>query len=154
VTTLAVATAATHGDPSAPRRIVREQDPSKKLGNRARARWFAPALGVPLTELSAPVPIVRSAIESQTVPPLGLSAFHAAPIKRTNVNVRSPWSGWPIYAPFPLNDCKECQHRADEAKILAMRTHDLWERETLLRIATQWQLLASHKTSKGARQTH
>jgi hypothetical protein len=49
---------------------------------------------------------------------------------------------------------KECQHRADEAKIVAMQTHDLWERETLLRIATQWQLLASHKTSKEARQTH
>jgi hypothetical protein len=53
-----------------------------------------------------------------------------------------------------LMTAKECQHRADEAKIVAMQTHDLWERETLLRIATQWQLLASHKTSKEARQTH
>jgi len=27
---------------------------------------------------------------------------------------------------------KDCQHRADEAKIMASQTQDLWERETLL----------------------
>jgi hypothetical protein len=42
----------------------------------------------------------------------------------------------------------ECQRRADEAKALATQTQDLWERETYLRIATQWQLLASHKAVK------
>jgi len=48
----------------------------------------------------------------------------------------------------------ECQRRADEAKSLAAQTQDLWERETLLHIATLWQLLASHRASKEARQTH
>jgi hypothetical protein len=42
----------------------------------------------------------------------------------------------------------ECQQRADEAKALAVETQDLWEREILLRIATQWQLLASHRAAK------
>jgi hypothetical protein len=45
----------------------------------------------------------------------------------------------------------ECQHRADEAKALAVQTQDLWERETYLRIATQWQLLAAHKAIKVAK---
>jgi hypothetical protein len=49
---------------------------------------------------------------------------------------------------------KECQHRANEAKILASQTRDLWERETLLHIATLWQLVASHKESKDARRAH
>jgi hypothetical protein len=31
---------------------------------------------------------------------------------------------------------EECQRRADEAKTLAARTLELWEREILLRIAT------------------
>ena len=43
---------------------------------------------------------------------------------------------------------EECQRRAEEAKALAAQTQDLWERETLLRIATQWQLLASHRAVK------
>jgi hypothetical protein len=43
---------------------------------------------------------------------------------------------------------EECQRRADEAKALAVETQDLWERETYLRIATQWQLLAGHKAVK------
>jgi hypothetical protein len=42
----------------------------------------------------------------------------------------------------------DCQRRAEEAKALAAQTQDLWERETLLRIATQWQLLASHRAVK------
>jgi hypothetical protein len=42
----------------------------------------------------------------------------------------------------------ECKRRAEEAKALAAQTRDLWERETLLRIATQWQLLAGHKAVK------
>jgi hypothetical protein len=42
----------------------------------------------------------------------------------------------------------ECQRRSEEAKALAAQTQDLWERETYLRIATQWQLLASHKAVK------
>ncbi len=47
---------------------------------------------------------------------------------------------------------EECQRRADEAKTLAARTLDLWEREILLRIATQWELLAAHEASKAAKQ--
>ena len=42
----------------------------------------------------------------------------------------------------------ECQRRAEEAKALAAQTQDLWERETYLRIATQWQLLGSHRAVK------
>lgn len=42
----------------------------------------------------------------------------------------------------------ECQRRAEEAEALAAQTQDLWERETFLRIATQWQLLAGHKAVK------
>ena len=49
---------------------------------------------------------------------------------------------------------KECKHRVDEAKILAIQTQDLWERETLLHIATLWQLVAAHRASKEARQTN
>jgi hypothetical protein len=44
----------------------------------------------------------------------------------------------------------ECQRRANEAKVLAIQTQDLWEREVLLRIATQWHLIASHKLAKEA----
>ena len=43
---------------------------------------------------------------------------------------------------------EECQRRADEAKALAVETQDLWERETYLRIATQWQPLAGQKAVK------
>ena len=46
---------------------------------------------------------------------------------------------------------EECQRRADEAKTLAARTLDLWEREILLRIATQWELLAAHEASEAAK---
>jgi hypothetical protein len=42
----------------------------------------------------------------------------------------------------------ECQRRADEAKALAVQTQDLWEREVLLRIATHWHLIASHRVAK------
>ena len=35
-----------------------------------------------------------------------------------------------------------------EAKALAAQTQDLWERELLLRIADQWQLLAAHRAAK------
>jgi hypothetical protein len=45
----------------------------------------------------------------------------------------------------------ECQRRADEAKVLAIQTQDLWERELLLRIADQWQLIASHRAAKEGR---
>jgi hypothetical protein len=37
------------------------------------------------------------------------------------------------------------RHRAEEAKRLAMQSRDVWEREILLRVATQWQLLAAHR---------
>jgi hypothetical protein len=46
----------------------------------------------------------------------------------------------------------ECQRRAEEAKALAAQTQDLWEREALLRVATQWQLIAAHKAAKEAKQ--
>jgi len=49
---------------------------------------------------------------------------------------------------------KEFQQRAQEAKILAMQTQDPWERETLLHIATLWHLVAAHKASREAKQTH
>jgi hypothetical protein len=53
-----------------------------------------------------------------------------------------------------LMTAKDCQHRADEAKILSSQTQDLWERETLLHISTLWQLVASHIARKEARQAH
>jgi hypothetical protein len=49
---------------------------------------------------------------------------------------------------------EEYQRRADEAKTLAVQTQDLWERETLLRVATEWQLLAGHQASKEAKRSH
>jgi hypothetical protein len=55
---------------------------------------------------------------------------------------------------FSFMTAKECQRRADEAKVMATQTHDPWERETLLHIATLWQLVASHRASKEARQVH
>jgi hypothetical protein len=39
----------------------------------------------------------------------------------------------------------ECRERAEEARRLAADTHDLWEREILFKIASQWQLLAVHR---------
>ena len=46
----------------------------------------------------------------------------------------------------------ECRRRAEEAKALAAQTQDLGEREALLRVATQWQLIAAHKAAKEAKQ--
>jgi hypothetical protein len=45
----------------------------------------------------------------------------------------------------------ECQRPADEVKMLVSERRDLWERETYLRIATPWQLLAGYKAEKGSR---
>jgi hypothetical protein len=42
----------------------------------------------------------------------------------------------------------ECHHRAREAKALAVETQDLWEREMLFKISTQWQLVAAHRAKK------
>jgi hypothetical protein len=42
----------------------------------------------------------------------------------------------------------ECQQRCNEAKALAIQTQDLWERELLLKIADQWQLVAAHRAAK------
>jgi hypothetical protein len=42
----------------------------------------------------------------------------------------------------------ECHQRAMEAKALAVETQDLWERELLLKIADQWQLIAAHRVAK------
>jgi hypothetical protein len=44
------------------------------------------------------------------------------------------------------------RRRADEAKILARQCQDVWEREILLRVATQWQILAAHRDVKESRQ--
>jgi hypothetical protein len=44
------------------------------------------------------------------------------------------------------------RHRAAEAKSLARQSQDVWEREILLRVATQWQLLAAHRDVKDNRQ--
>jgi hypothetical protein len=41
--------------------------------------------------------------------------------------------------------------RADEARLLARQTKDLWEREALLRMAAQWERLAAHKANMEAR---
>jgi len=48
----------------------------------------------------------------------------------------------------------EYQRRAEEAKILAAQTQDVWEREMLLRVATEWQLLSAHKANKELKRTH
>jgi hypothetical protein len=42
----------------------------------------------------------------------------------------------------------ECHQRAMEAKALAVETQDLWERELLLKIADQWQLIGAHRAAK------
>jgi hypothetical protein len=44
------------------------------------------------------------------------------------------------------------RYRAEEAKNLARRSRDVWEREILLRVATQWQLLAAHREVKESKQ--
>jgi hypothetical protein len=41
--------------------------------------------------------------------------------------------------------------RADEARLLARQTKDLWEREALLRMAAQWERLAANKANMEAR---
>ena len=48
----------------------------------------------------------------------------------------------------------EYKRLAHEARILAARALDMWEREAILRVAEQWQLLAAHKASKEAKQAH
>ena len=45
----------------------------------------------------------------------------------------------------------ECQQRANEAKALAIQTQDLWERELLVRIAEQWQLVAARRAAERSR---
>jgi hypothetical protein len=42
----------------------------------------------------------------------------------------------------------EYHERAKEAKALAVETQDLWERELLLKIADQWQLIGAHRAAK------
>ena len=42
----------------------------------------------------------------------------------------------------------EYHERATEAKALAVETQDLWERELLLKIADQWQLIGAHRAAK------
>ena len=42
----------------------------------------------------------------------------------------------------------EYHERAKEAKTLAVETQDLWERELLLKIADQWQLIGAHRVAK------
>jgi hypothetical protein len=44
------------------------------------------------------------------------------------------------------------RRRAEEAKSLAKQCRDVWEREILLRVATQWQLLAAHRDVKESKQ--
>jgi hypothetical protein len=46
---------------------------------------------------------------------------------------------------------EEYELRALEAKSLAKQAKDVWERETLLIVATQWQLLAGHKANGEAK---
>jgi hypothetical protein len=55
---------------------------------------------------------------------------------------------WDLFCLMVLMTADECHQRAKEAKALAVQTQDLWERDMLLRIATQWQLLASHNVGK------
>ena len=45
----------------------------------------------------------------------------------------------------------EYHERAKEAKALAVETQDLWERDLLLKIADQWQLIAAHRVARGRR---
>ncbi len=71
-----------------------------------------------------------------------------------NVSCRSQWSIPPVGASLTVMTAKKCKHRADEAKILAIQTQDLWERETLLHIATLWQLVGAHRAGKEATQTN
>ena len=47
-----------------------------------------------------------------------------------------------------LMTADEYQERAREAKALAVETQDLWERELLLKIADQWQLIGAHRAAK------
>ena len=46
---------------------------------------------------------------------------------------------------------EEYELRALEAKSMAKQAKDVWERETLLIVATQWQLLAGHKANGEAK---
>jgi hypothetical protein len=42
----------------------------------------------------------------------------------------------------------ECRQRAEEATRLAAENNDLWEREILFKIASEWQLLAVRRATK------
>jgi hypothetical protein len=42
----------------------------------------------------------------------------------------------------------ECRDRAEEARLLAAGNLDLWEREILFKIASQWELIAVHRATK------
>jgi len=43
---------------------------------------------------------------------------------------------------------EDYRRRADETRILAAQTKDLWERQALLLMAAQWERLAAHKATK------
>ena len=51
----------------------------------------------------------------------------------------------------PVPTAEMYRHRAEEAKRFAKQSRDVWEKEILLRVATQWQLLEAHKEAKESR---
>jgi hypothetical protein len=72
-------------------------------------------------------------------------ACHAS-VKSTFSNEKSD-SGHQLAICYRLTGmtADECRQRAEEASRLAADTHDLWEREILFKIASQWQLLEVHR---------
>jgi hypothetical protein len=55
---------------------------------------------------------------------------------------------WDFFCGMAVMTANECHQRATEAKALAVETQDLWEREMLFKIGTQWQLVAAHRAKK------
>ena len=55
---------------------------------------------------------------------------------------------WDFFCRMAVMTADEYHERAKEAKALAVETQDLWERDLLLKIADQWQLIAAHRVAK------
>ncbi len=77
---------------------------------------------------------------------VGAAQSHSPPLQQRNPEEAAQ----PLTILLPTADTY--RSRAEEAKSLARKCQDVWEREILLRVATQWQLLAAHRDVKESRQ--
>jgi hypothetical protein len=93
---------------------------------------------------------VSDTLASHIPPRIGIEAANDASPASLSIASDKTFC-WDFIAPtryIRIMSPDECHQRGQEAKALAAQTQDLWERELLLKIADQWQLLAAHRAAK------